>query len=139
MNSLNDIIKRCAADSGLHTVMYARMGEANVRMEEVTQYPVLLRLFNERIAETNIRMRRSRRTTLYFGDALGEVEPDTEMTVAPVVEKMEQRAFDFIASLRKAGIEVSLVSNMTPFVGKFDALIAGVKCDLTLTYNICAG
>lgn len=35
------------------------------------------------------------------------------------------------------GLEVELVSNATPFYGKFDVLVAGVTLSATMTYNIC--
>lgn len=137
MKSISTIFKDCAKKSGLNTYMYARLGEANYLMDKVKQYPVLLRLFNEKIGETHIPEIRRRTTTLYFCDALGKADPDTETEVMPVVEKMETRAFDFLSQLRKEGVDVSLVSDVTPYYAKFDAFVAGVYLTVTLTYNIC--
>lgn len=135
--SLNDIFRACAEAEGLHTYLYARIAEANYLMDDVREYPVLLRQFNERISETRLVGQRRRRTTLYFCDALGKVEPDTETEVRPIVEKMEERAFAFIARLRKTGIEVEIITEATPFYGKFDTLVAGISMPVTLTYNLC--
>lgn len=137
MKSLNELFRECAEAEGLCSYLYARIAEANYLMDDVKQYPVLLRQFNESISETNLPMVRRRTTTLYFCDALGKAEPDTETEVRPIVEKMEERAFAFIARLRSRGVEVGPVSNATPFYGKFDVLVAGVSLSVTLTYNIC--
>ena len=135
--SINEIFRECAKADGMCTCMYARIAEANYLMDGVKQYPVLLRQFNETISETKLSVTRCRTTTLYFCDALGKAEPDTETEVQPIVEKMEERAFAFINRLRSMGLEVELVSNATPFYGKFDALVAGVTLRATITYNIC--
>lgn len=135
--SINEIFRECAEADGMCTCMYARIAEANYLMDDVKQYPVLLRQFNETISETKLSVTRRRTTTLYFCDALGKAEPDTETEVQPIVEKMEERAFAFINRLRSMGLEVELVSNATPFYGKFDALVAGVTLSATITYNIC--
>jgi hypothetical protein len=135
--SINEIFRECAKADGMCTCMYARIAEANYLMDDVKQYPVLLRQFNETISETKLSVTRRRTTTLYFCDALGKAEPDTETEVQPIVEKMEERAFAFINRLRSMGLEVELVSNATPFYGKFDALVAGVTLSATMTYNIC--
>ena len=135
--SINEIFRECAKAGGMCTCMYARIAEANYLMDDVKQYPVLLRQFNETISETKLSVTRCRTTTLYFCDALGKAEPDTETEVQPIVEKMEERAFAFINRLRSMGLEVELVSNATPFFGKFDALVAGVTLSATITYNIC--
>lgn len=135
--SINEIFRECAEAEGLCSYMYARIAEANYLMDDVKQYPVLLRQFNETISETRMSDTRRRTTTLYFCDALGEAEPDTETEVQPIVEKMEERAFAFINRLRSMGIEVELVSNVTPFYGKFDVLVAGVTLSAIMTYNIC--
>ena len=134
--SINEIFRECAKADGMCTCMYARIAEANYLMDDVKQYPVLLRQFNETISETKLSVTRRRTTTLYFCDALGKAEPDTETEVQPIVEKMEERAFAFINRLRSMGLEVELVSNATPFYGKFDALVAGVTLSATITYNI---
>ena len=68
---------------------------------------------------------------------MGKVEPDTETEVRPIVEKMEERAFAFIARLRKTGIEVEIIAEATPFYGKFNTLVAGISMPVTLTYNLC--
>ena len=135
--SINEIFRECAEAEGLCSYMYARIAEANYLMDDVKQYPVLLRQFNETISETRMSDMRRRTTTLYFCDALGKAEPDTETEVQPIVEKMEDRAFAFINRLRSMGIEVELVSNVTPFYGKFDVLVAGVTLSAIMTYNIC--
>lgn len=135
--SINEIFRECAEAEGLCSYMYARIAEANYLMDDVKQYPVLLRQFNETISETRMSDMRRRTTTLYFCDALGKAEPDTETEVQPIVEKMEERAFAFINRLRSMGLEVELVSNATPFYGKFDALVAGVTLSATITSNIC--
>ena len=135
--SINEIFRECAKADGMCTCMYARIAEANYLMDDVKQYPVLLRQFNETISETKLSVTRRRTTTLYFCDALGKAEPDTETEVQPIVEKMEERAFAFINRLRSMGLEVELVSNATPFYGKFDALVAGVTLSVTITYTIC--
>lgn len=135
--SINEIFRECAKADGMCTCMYARIAEANYLMDDVKQYPVLLRQFNETISETKLSVTRRRTTTLYFCDALGKAEPDTETEVQPIVERMEERAFAFINRLRSMGLEVELVSNATPFYGKFDALVAGVTLSATITYNIC--
>lgn len=135
--SLNKIFKECAESEGLCSYMYARIAEANYLMDDVRQYPVLLRQFNETISETRMSATRRRTTTLYFCDALGKAEPDTETEVQPIVETMEERAFAFINRLRSMGIEVEIISNITPFYGKFDVLVAGVTLSATMTYNIC--
>lgn len=137
MRSLSKILKECAEAEGLCSYMYARIAEANYLMDNVKQYPVLLRQFNETISETRMSDMRRRTTTLYFCDALGEAEPDTETEVQPIVEKMEERAFAFINRLRSMGLEVELVSNATPFYRKFNVLVAGVTLSATMTYNIC--
>lgn len=135
--SLSEILRECAESEGLCTYMYARIAEANYLMDDVRQYPVLLRQFNETISETRMSATRRRTTKFYFCDALGKAEPDTETEVQPIVEKMEERAFAFINRLRSMGIEVDLISNATPFYGKFDVLVAGVTLSATLTYKIC--
>ena len=135
--SINEIFRECAKADGMCTCMYARIAEANYLMDDVKQYPVLLRQFNETISETKLSVTRRRTTTLYFCDALGKAEPDTETEVQPIIEKMEERAFAFINRLRSMGLEVELVSNATPFYGKFDVLVAGVTLSATMTYNIC--
>lgn len=137
MKSINNIFKECATASGLHTYMYARIKEANYRMDDVRQFPVVLRLFNEAVSETKFDMMRRRTTSLIFCDSLGKAEPDTETEVMPIVEKMEALAFEFIDSLRRHGIEVQSVSGMTPFYSRFDSLVAGVSVTLTLTYSVC--
>ena len=135
--SINEIFRECAEAEGLCSYMYARIAEANYLMDDVKQYPVLLRQFNETISETRMSDTRRRTTTLYFCDALGKAEPDTETEVQPIVEKMEERAFAFINRMRSMGIEVELVANATRFYGKFDVLVAGVTLSAIMTYNIC--
>lgn len=135
--SINEIFKECAEAEGLGTYLYARIAEANYLMDDVKQYPVLLRQFNETISETRMSDTRRRTLTLYFCDALGEAEPDTETEVLPIVEKMEERAFAFVNRMRSMGIGVELVTDATPFYGKFDVLVAGVTLRATMTYNIC--
>lgn len=135
--SINEIFRECAEAEGL-TYMYARISEANYLIDDIKQFPILLRQFNETISETRMSDTRRRTTTLYFCDALGKAEPDTETEVLPVVEKMEERAFAFIDRLRSMGIEVKLVSDSTPlYDNRFDALVAGVTLRATMTYNIC--
>lgn len=75
--SINEIFRECAKADGMCTCMYARIAEANYLMDDVKQYPVLLRQFNETISETKLSVTRRRTTTLYFCDALGKAEPDT--------------------------------------------------------------
>ena len=50
MKNINDILKECADAEGLCTYMYARIGEANRLMDDVRQFPVLLRQFDETIS-----------------------------------------------------------------------------------------
>lgn len=135
--NINEIFKECAKIAQLHSFMYARLDEANYLMDDTMSYPVLLRLFNETISETSTRDVYKRKTTLYFCDALGKAEPNTETEVMPVVQKMESRAMTFIAELRKHGVEVDMISNMTPYYGRFDALVAGVTVEVTMTYRNC--
>lgn len=137
MGNLNQVFKECAKASNLHTYMFARINEANYRMDDVKEFPVLLRLFNETISETNNVDERRRTTTLIFCDALGKAEPDTESEVMPVVEKMENRAFEFVENLRRRGIDVQIISNVTPFYNRFDSLVAGVSMNITMTYSVC--
>ena len=85
--SLSEILRECAESEGLCTYMYARIAEANYLMDDVRQYPVLLRQFNETISETRMSATRRRTTKFYFCDALGKAEPDTETEVQPIVEK----------------------------------------------------
>ena len=70
--SINEIFRECAKADGMCTCMYARIAEANYLMDDVKQYPVLLRQFNETISETKLSVTRCRTTTLYFCDALGK-------------------------------------------------------------------
>ena len=90
----------------------------------------------EPIYETNLTNRRRRRTTLYFLDALGKPEPDTQTEAAPIADRMEQMAFSLIDNLRRNGIEVQ-VESLQGVVEKLDALAAGVEAKLVLTYNVC--
>lgn len=136
-DNINNILKECAESEGLCSYMYARISEANYLMDDVKQYPVLLRQFNETISETKIWDTRKRTTTLYFCDALGKAEPDTETEVQPIVAKMEEKAFSFINRLRNMGIGIDTVTGIKPFYGKFDVLVAGVTVTVTMTYNIC--
>lgn len=136
MKTLNDILEECAHESGFPTYLYARMGEANVIIDHVTQYPALLRAFTETVYETQLATTRRRRMVLYFCDALGAAEPSTSYSVAPIIEKMENRAFGFVNGLRGHGIEVD-VQSATPFVGELDALMAGLRMELTITYSTC--
>lgn len=134
--NLNDTIKSCSEKSGLRTYYFVRRREANVRLDAEYDYPIILRLFEERIFPGRLLSQRRRTTTLFFMDALGIADPDTVSEVQPVVEKMEQRAFDFFEQLRSVGVEVE-IGNMEPFAGMFDVRAAGVKCDVTFTYNQC--
>ncbi len=136
MKTLNDTLEHCATHSGFPTYLYARMGEANVHMDEVTQFPAIVRAFNETIYETKIKNTRRRKSTLYFCDALGEAEPNTSYSVAPIIDKIEMRAFAFVDNMRHNNIEIEIQS-ATPFVGRFDALVAGIKMELTMTYSMC--
>ena len=72
--SINEIFRECAEAEGLCSYMYARIAEANYLMDDVKQYPVLLRQFNETISETRMSDMRRRTTTLYFCDALGKAD-----------------------------------------------------------------
>lgn len=137
MKDINDILKECAEAEGLCTYMYARKGEANCLMDNVTQYPVLLRQFDETIGETRITGERTRTGRLYFMDALGIPEPSTQEDVLPVVRRMEDAAFSFFDRLRSMGVKVDRVTDMTPYYAIFDSLAAGVYATVTMTYNIC--
>lgn len=81
--SLSKIFEDAAKECGVNTCLYARIKEANYLLDYVKEYPVMLRLFQEPIYETNLTNRRRRRTTLYFLDALGKPEPDTQTEAAP--------------------------------------------------------
>lgn len=134
--SLSKIFEDAAKECGVNTCLYARIKEANCLLDYVKEYPVMLRLFQEPIYETNLTNRRRRRTTLYFLDALGKPEPDTQTEAAPIADRMEQMAFSFIDNLRRNGIEVQ-VESLQGVVEKLDALAAGVEAKLVLTYNVC--
>lgn len=137
MKNINDILKECAEADGLYTYMYARMGEANRLMDDVRQFPVLLRQFDETISETRIIGEERRTGKIYFCDALGDPEPDTESEVSPVVERMKMTAFSFLGRLRSMGVQVDVVTDATPFYARFDALVAGVSMTISMTYNVC--
>lgn len=137
MRDINKILKSCAEAEGLCTYMYARIGEANYLMDNVSQYPVLLRQFDEMISETSVSGEERRTGKIYFCDALGTAEPDTQSEVSPVVERMKASAFAFVSRLRGMGVTVDRVTDATPFCGKFDALVAGVSMTITMTYNVC--
>lgn len=136
MKSLNETIEQCAKKSGFPSYLYARMREANVEMDKITQFPALLRAFNETIYETRFADRRRRRSTFYFCDALGAAEPNTSYSVAPIIDKIESKSYAFVSSMRQLGIDVEIHS-ATPFVGLLDALVAGIKMEFTMTYSIC--
>lgn len=138
MKNINDILKECAEAEGLCTYMYARRGEANTLLEYVTQYPVLLRQFDETISETGIEGEERRTGRLYFFDTLGKVEADTQSEVMPVTERMKGVAFSFFNRLRSMGVQVATVTDLTPYQAiMFDALVAGCYATVTMTYNIC--
>ena len=134
--NLNNTIANCAKESGLHTYFYVRRGEVNVRLDDAYDYPVLLRMFEERITPGRLHNQRRRTTTLFFCDSLGLAEPDTATEVLPIISKMEDRAFGFFERLRAAGVEVD-IAYLEPFAEKFDVLCAGVRCEVTMTYNQC--
>ncbi len=138
MKPINEIIKQCAAESGLKSYMFARINEANYLMDDIKEYPVMLRQFNDSVTEgpNKIRGMQTRTTTLYFCDLMGEVEPDTETVTLPIVERMESAVFSFIESLRRMNVQVEITAPITPFVGKFDALVTGVQCGLRLSYSM---
>lgn len=137
MKNINDILKECAEEEGLYTYMYARMGEANTLLDYVTQYPVLLRQFDETISETKIAGEERRTGRLYFFDTLGKAEADTQSEVMPVTERMKSVAFSFFNRLRSMGVQVDTVTDLTPYQAMFDCLVAGCYATVTMTYNIC--
>ena len=137
---LNAIIDSCAQECGIATCVYAEIGEANVLLDNIDDYPVLLRLFQGAIYEADNGLDGfvRRDLTLYFYDNLGIVEADTATKVAPTAERMISLAMRFIAALRRTGIDV-VVRAIRPAAGNnYDAILAGAQCDLTVTYNaIC--
>ena len=136
MKTLNDILEECAHESGFPTYLYARVDEANVDFDHINQYPAILRVFGDRIKETKFKTSRTRIVKLYFADALGLAEPSTSYCVAPVIGKVETRAFEFVNLLRERVTEVE-VTDANDFIGKFDTLMAGVYMELNITYSTC--
>ncbi len=136
--TFNEIIEHCAKECCIPTYMYARLDEANVNMDATTQYPALVRAFTETITEGSSALegRRRRRMTLYFCDAVGEVMPDTQFSVTPILDALEMRVFDFFGRVREHSVEVD-IQGITPFVGQFDGLVAGWKAEVTMSYSEC--
>uniref|UniRef100_UPI004055BC35 hypothetical protein n=1 Tax=Alistipes sp. TaxID=1872444 RepID=UPI004055BC35 len=134
--NINEVIRQIAKDCGLASYLYARIKEANYIVDDITEYPFLWRQFNDRIGFTNITGQRKRTTTFHFLDQLTGLEPDTEKEVEPIVESMSKACADFLRGLKKAGCEVDMRSvTMTPTIVQYlDAYLAGVYCEVTITY-----
>lgn len=136
INSLNDHIDKAAEACGFGSYIYARLKETNYILGTITDYPVLVRQFFETITPTNIDRVYNRSSRFLFCDDLGESEPDTETEVMPIVEKMIDRSAEFFDELEKRGVEVQ-VQKIVPFAARFDQLVCGVECEVTMTYSTC--
>lgn len=137
--NIDQIIEQCAKECGLPTYLYARIREANVKMDNIRKYPLLWRQFNDRISFGKLDNIRRRTFTFHFLDLLCEGEPDTEIQILPIVNDMESRAYNFLKLLKRSGCELDLASTtLVPTLEKqMDAFLAGVRCDVVITYNTC--
>ncbi len=136
INTLNDHINKAAEACGFGSYIYARLKETNYILGAITAYPVVVRNFFETITPTNLDRVYNRAARFLFCDDLGDAEPDTQTQVMPIVEEMIDRSVEFFEALQNRGVEVQ-VTKITPFVARFDQLVCGVECEVTMTYSTC--
>lgn len=139
--NIDKVIEECAKDCGLPTYLYARIREANVRMDDVKEFPMLWRQFNDRIGFTKFEGQRRRNCTFHFLDLLSNGEPDTDTEVLPLVSDMETRCYAFLKKLKSAGCDFDMTAvTLTPtveYLKYLDTFVAGIRCEIAFTYNIC--
>ena len=136
-STLNDRIGSAAGACGFGSYSYARLNETNYILGTITEYPVVVRQFFETITPTDLDGVYKRASKFLLCDGLGDAEPDTVTQVMPMVEEMNGRADEFFDALQNRGVEVQLVK-ITPFVARFDQLVCGVECEVTMTYSDCS-
>ena len=135
-NTLNDHIETAARECGFGSYVYARMKETNYILGSIDRYPVVVRSFFETITPTDLDRVYRRAARFLFCDDLGSAEPDTVTQVMPLVEEMIDRSADFFRALGRRGLEVD-VQRITPFVARFDQLVCGVECEVSILYSTC--
>ncbi len=138
---IDRIIEQTARDCGLNTYFFARVKEANLRLSDIQNYPILWRQFNDEIQYTKLKNERRIKTTFHFLDQLPSHNPDTMTEVLPIVRRMDSACRIFLESLKFQGVELRLAGlTVTPTVEYARTLnlpLAGVRCDVTFTYSLC--
>lgn len=139
--NIDRLIAEIAEGCGLNTYFFARINEANLRLQDIQNYPILWRQFNEEIRYTKFENEREVRTTFHFLDQLPQYNPDTDTEVLPIIRRMDQACHDFLQCLNRNGVKIKISGvSVVPTVEYARTLtlpLAGVRCNVTFTYRIC--
>lgn len=138
---IDRVIEETAVGCGLNTYFYARVDEANLRLEDIQNYPILWRQFNEKIQYTEIQNERTVTLSLHFLDQLPNAHPDTVSEVLPIIRRMESACRLFLQSLKCQGVKLKIAGQtVTPtveYASSLDAPLAGVRITIPITYKTC--
>lgn len=131
-----DLFHKAAEMVGVN-VVYCTMEGANVVLDTVRQYPVVVRPFEEpcTLLEDGLPMW-ERSALLYFMTPAPVLEFETLEAVMPTIEDMRRVAVEFARALRSLGVEVTL-GEFANTMSRFDALEAGVTVRMTTRYKDC--
>lgn len=132
-----DIFHEAAEMVGL-SVVYCTMQGANVVLDTVRCYPVVVRPFEEpcTLLEDGLPTW-ERSALLYFMTPAPDCEFETVEAVMPTIEEMRRVAVEFVRALRSLGVDVTL-GEFANTMSRFDALEAGVTVRMTTRYKDCA-
>lgn len=139
--NIDKLIAEVAEGCGLNTYFFARVNEANLRLQDIQNYPILWRQFNEEIRYTKFENEREVRTTFHFLDQLPQRNPDTETEVMPIIRRMDQACHMFLLCMKKHGVKIDMqgitVIPTVEYARTLNLPLAGVRCNLTFTYRTC--
>lgn len=134
---LNDTIKRCAQKCSIGTYLFTTIDKANVIIDAVDKYPLMLRFFGETATTTSDGLYGSieHNLTLYFYETLGKLDADVETEIAPLADRMLSKAVEFVDTLQDMGIDIKDRPQFQTSRVQFDAILVGYRCDLTVIFN----
>ncbi len=116
-----------------YSYRHARKSEANVLVDARRDFPMVLRQFPSKETKNIVT---KVVCTLYFCDALGIVDPDTEGQVQPRVSRMGDDQMELLEALRADQRVVGATfGDCVGFSGLFDAQLCGVAVDFIIEYK----
>lgn len=134
--TFDDKFARAAECAGL-SVVYCALEGANVVLDNIRRYPVVVRPFNDsaRLIE-GLLPQWEETHLLYFMEPCPTSDSLAFEDLRPTVLRMRAAAYQFVEAMRSMGVEVTF-GDFTPTMSRFDALETGVSVSMTFRYSEC--